>query len=101
MTARVHLDMPLTRAPAALLLACTVSALACSRRDAPPRGPERETAAPPSAPPVPDSFLVALTTSRGPMGVVGHRPLAPHRAGRVFAPGPGGLYDCARFFPVV
>src|SRR5437667_5705213 len=93
--------MPLTRAPAALLLACTVSALACSRRDAPPRRPERETAAPPSAPPVPDSFLVALTTSRGPVSVVVHRSWAPRGADRFYALVHGGFYDGARFFRVV
>jgi len=80
--ARVHLEMPPTRTAAALLLLCTVSAVACNRRDAPP-GPERETAAPPAppAPHGPDSFLVALTTSRGPV------------AGWCTAPGTYGRID--------
>src|SRR5207247_8870776 len=78
------MDMPPTRAAAAvLLLVCTVSTLACTRRDAPPREPQRETAV--STPPVaaPDSFLVALTTSRGPVAVVVHRSWAPHGGGRI------------------
>src|SRR2546426_1672858 len=98
MPARVHLGMPLIRAAASLLLVCTVSALACSRRDAPPRGPERETAAPPASP---DSFLVALTTSRGPVAVVVHRSWAPHGVDRFYALVHGGFYDGARFFRVV
>ena len=90
-----------------LLLACTVSALACGRRDATPRAPERETAAAPSvspAPPAlaaPDSFLVALTTSRGPVAVVVHRSWAPRGADRFYALVHGGFYDGARFFRVV
>src|SRR5881396_2662500 len=80
------MDMPPTRAAAAaLLLVCTVSTLACTRRDAPPREPQRETAV--STPPVaaPDSFLVALTTSRGPVAVVVHRSWAPHGVDRLYA----------------
>lgn len=92
--------MPLTRTAAALVLVL-VSALACSRRDAPPREQERETAAPPPASPAPDSFLVALTTSRGSVAVVVHRSWAPHGADRFYALVHGGFYDGARFFRVV
>src|SRR3989442_11781949 len=77
--------MPLTRAAAAgLLLVSTIAALACTRRDAPPRAPQRETVAPPAPPPTPDSFLVALTTSRGPVTVVVRRSWAPHGADRFY-----------------
>jgi len=96
------MDMPPTRAAvAALLLVCTVSTLACTRRDAPPREPQRETAV--STPPVaaPDSFLVALTTSRGPVAVVVHRSWAPHGVDRLYALVHAGFYDGARFFRVV
>ena len=102
-----------TKAALALLFLCTVSALACSRRDATPRAPERETSGPPpSAPSVPsppsaavptapDSFLVALTTSRGPVSVVVHRSWAPRGADRFYALVHGRFYDGARFFRVV
>src|SRR5437870_11647366 len=96
------MDMPPTRAaPAALLLVCTVPPLACARRDAPPREPQRETAV--STPPVaaPDSFLVALTTSRGPVAVVVHRSWAPHGVDRLYALVQAGFYDGARVFRVV
>ena len=47
-----------TKAALALLFLCTVSALACSRRDATPRAPERETPGPaPSAPSAPSAVL--------------------------------------------
>src|SRR5947199_5305303 len=96
------MDMPPTRAAvAALLLVCTVSTLACTRRDAPPREPQRETAL--SVPPVPApaSFLVGLTTSRGPVAVVVHRSWAPHGVDRLYALVHDGFYDGARFFRVV
>ena len=99
--------MPLTRAVAVLVLVCTASTLACSRRDAPPREPPRETAAspaaspPPAPPPAPDSFLVALTTSRGPVALVVHRSWAPRGADRFYALVHDGFYDGARFFRVV
>src|SRR2546429_9363624 len=96
------MDMPPTRAAAAAsLLVCPVSTLACTRRAAPPREPQRETAV--STPPVaaPDRFLVALTTSRGPVAVVVHRSWAPHGVDRLYALVHAGFYDGARFFPVV
>src|SRR3989449_1690079 len=94
--------MPLTRAAAAgLLLVSTIAALACTRRDAPPRAPQRETVAPPAPPPTPDSFLVALTTSRGPVTVVVRRSWAPHGADRFYTLVRNGFFDGARFFRVV
>src|SRR3989442_13773205 len=86
-----------------LLLVCTVSLLSCNRREPPPREPERETATPPppATPQGPDSFLVALTTSRGPFTLVGHRAWATKGAGRFYALVKGGFYYGARFFPVV
>src|SRR5205809_7196930 len=96
------MDMPPTRAAAAaLLLVCTVSTLACTRRDAPPREPQRETAVSTAPVAAPDSFLVALTTSRGPVALVVHRPWAPHGVDRPYAPVQAGYYDSARLFRVV
>ena len=97
------MDMPLIRAAAAaFLLECTVSTLACTRGDVPPREPQRETAVSTSpAAAAPDSFLVALTTSRGPVAVVVHRSWAPHGVDRFYALVHGGFYDGARFFRVV
>src|SRR2546428_7183947 len=97
-----QMDMPPTRAAAAaLLLVCTVSTLACTRRDAPPREPRRETAV--SAPPVAalDRFLVGLPTSRGPVAVVVDRSWAPHGVDRLYALVHAGFFDGARFFRVV
>src|SRR5947199_2831492 len=96
------MDMPPSRAAAPVLLpGSTVSTLACTRRDAPPREPQRETAL--SVPPVPApaSFLVGLTTSRGPVAVVVHRSWAPHGVDRLYALVHAGFYDGARFFRVV
>ncbi len=86
-----------------LLLVCTVSVLSCNRREPPPREPERETATPPppTTPQGPDSFLVALTTSRGPVTLVVHRAWAPQGADRFYTLVKGRFYDGARFFRVV
>src|SRR5438046_9075050 len=96
------MDMPPTRAAAAaLLLVCTVSSLACTRRDASPREPHRETAVSTQPVAAPDSFLVALPTSRGPVAVVVHRSCAPHAVDRLDPLAPAGVYDVARSFRVV
>ena len=91
-----------TRAASTVLLVCT-AVLACGRRDEPPREPQREpaTAAPPVALQAPDSFLVALTTGRGPVTLVVHRSWAPQGADRFYALVHSGFFDGARFFRVV
>ena len=95
--------MPLTRAASTLVLVGTVALLACGRRDEPSREPQREAATP--APPValqaPDSFLVALTTGRGPVALVVHRSWAPQGADRFYTLVHSGFLEGARFFRVV
>jgi len=87
---------------AVLLLGCAVSVLTCGR-ELPPREPQRETAtpAPPVAVQAPDSFLVALATSRGRVALVVHRSWAPRGADRFYTLVRNGLFDGARFFRVV
>ena len=84
-----------------LVLVCAVSVLTCGR-EVPPREPQRETApAPPEAVQAPDSFLVALATSRGRVALVVHRSWAPRGADRFYALVRNGFFDGARFFRVV
>jgi len=78
-----------------LLLVCAASVLTCGR-EVPPREPQRETATP-----APDSFVVALATSRGPVAVVVHRSWAPRGADRFYTLVRNGFFDGARFFRVV
>jgi peptidyl-prolyl cis-trans isomerase A (cyclophilin A) len=49
----------------------------------------------------PDSFLVALATSRGRVALVVHRSWAPRGADRFYTLVRNGLFDGARFFRVV
>jgi peptidyl-prolyl cis-trans isomerase A (cyclophilin A) len=49
----------------------------------------------------PDSFLVELATSRGPMTVAVHRAWSPWGADRLYQLVKAGFYDEARFFRVV
>ena len=51
--------------------------------------------------PVPDSFVVALTTSRGPVTVLVHKDWAPLGAERFYRLVQAGFFDGARFFRVV
>ena len=83
-----------------MLLLCAVSVLRCGR-EVPPREPQRETATPPPPLVAPDSFLVALTTSRGSVAVVVHRSWAPRGADRFYTLVRNGFFDGARFFRVV
>lgn len=73
-------------------------ALGCKARDATPHTTQAATVAPPS---VPDSFVVALTTSRGPVTVLVHKDWAPLGAERFYRLVLAGFFDGARFFRVV
>ncbi len=75
---------------------CVLLALGCKARDAAPQLSRAEAVAP-----VPDSFVVALTTSRGPVTLLVHRDWAPLGAERFYRLVQGGFYDGARFFRVV
>src|SRR5437879_10231333 len=75
-------------------------ALGCKARDATPHTSQPATVA--VAPPaVPDSFVVALTTSRGPVTVLVHKDWAPLGAERFYRLVQAGFFDGARFFRVV
>lgn len=71
-------------------------ALGCEGRSAPPK-----TAGAVLTAPAPDSFLVALATSRGPIVVMAHRGWAPRGADRFYSLVRAGFFDDARFFRVV
>jgi len=73
-------------------------ALGCKARDATPRAPQAATVVPSL---VPDSFVVALTTSRGPVTVLVHKDWAPLGAERFYRLVQAGFFDGARFFRVV
>jgi len=73
-------------------------AFACKARDATPHTSQPATVAPPA---VPDSFVVALTTSRGPVTVLVHKDWAPLGAERFYRLVQAGFFDGARFFRVV
>lgn len=55
----------------------------------------------PRTPPAPDSFLVALETSRGPIQIMIHRDWAPLGVDRFYDLVRNNFYDDARFFRVV
>ena len=79
-----------------LLSLCMLATLGCKARDATPQASRVETNAP-----VPDSFVVALTTSRGPVTLLVHRDWAPLGAERFYRLVQSGFFDGARFFRVV
>jgi len=81
-----------------ILPLCLLFALSCKARDATPRTTQPATVAPPA---VPDSFVVALTTSRGPVTLVVHRDWAPLGAERFYRLVQESFFDGARFFRVV
>lgn len=83
----------------ALFPLCMLLALACKARDAAPRATKAETTMPPPA--APDSFVVALTTSRGPVTLMVHREWAPLGAERFYRLVQESFFDGARFFRVV
>jgi peptidyl-prolyl cis-trans isomerase A (cyclophilin A) len=78
---------------------CVLSAFACKPRDASPHSPQAAKSQPVA--PVPDSFVVALTTSRGPVTLVVHRDWAPLGAERFYRLVQENFFDGARFFRVV
>ncbi|MDE3052856.1 MAG: peptidylprolyl isomerase [Gemmatimonadota bacterium] len=83
-------------APLLLFVASTAVLGACSRRSPllEPTPEELQT-------PGPDSFRVALQTTRGPVLVVAHRDWSPYAADRFYFLVTHGYYDDAYFFRVV
>jgi cyclophilin family peptidyl-prolyl cis-trans isomerase len=74
-----------------LLLAALVATSACSERSAPP----------PVVGPTPDSFHVALATSKGDVVVAVYRSWSPHGADRFYRLVSEGFFDDQRFFRVI
>lgn len=78
---------------------CVLSAFACKPRDASPHSSQAAKSEPVA--PAPDSFVVAFTTSRGPVTLVVHRDWAPLGAERFYRLVQQNFFDGARFFRVV
>ena len=73
------------------LLVALVAAAACSERSAPP----------PVVGPAPDSFHVALATSKGNVVVAVYKSWSPHGADRFYRLVSEGFFDEQRFFRVI
>lgn len=82
-----------------LVLLCILPVFACKPRDTSPHSPQAAKSE--SVAPVPDSFVVAVTTSRGPVTLVVHRDWAPLGAERFYRLVQENFFDGARFFRVV
>ena len=78
---------------------CMLLALGCKARDASPPPPPAATKAETVA--VPDSFVVGLITSRGPVTLLVHRDWAPLGAERFYRLVQESFFYGARFFRVV
>ncbi len=91
-----------SRRPAATLAALVAAVLAlgaCTPRT--PAGPPAP-AVPPFQPGViPDSFVVRLQTSTGPVDAIVHRAWAPNGAAQFYEAVATGYYDGARFFRTI
>ena len=63
--------------------------------------PAQQGVAKPAGQQAPDSFLVTLTTNRGPVTIVVYRAWAPRGVDRLYQLIRAGFYDQARFFRVI